>query len=236
LKDKIEMDLEEFKKDQIRKNFDILPDKYPKIISFIDFANVNHWFDEDDFDENGVKMADNELLTIDLQKLKDFLSAFSSDNRFYYGHDPVNPGSLRFKRAAEHIFGKPRVFTKPIQQIKHYLDSGEKGETTRKINVDKGGNFIWIPKCNFDVEISVDSVRLINSYDTFCLLSSDADFAALIRFLKKQKKKIVLIKGGHIDASLGELVDNKINAQNIKRHIAVKKQKPDSKESGLAES
>ena len=55
-------------------------------------------------------------------------------------------------------------------------------------------------------------------------------------FLKETKEKIILIKGGHIDASLGELVDNKINAQDIKKYIAVKKQKPDSRESGLAES
>lgn len=230
------MNLEEFRKEQISKILDIPPDKFPKIASFVDFANVNHWFDEDDFDENSDLLPDGLVLRIDLQKLKSVLDLFSVDVRFYYGHDPANPGSLRFKRAAEHIFGRPRVFTKPIQQIKHHLAAEEIKSTTRKVDTDREGNFIWIPKCNFDVEISVDAVRLLNTYETFCLLSSDSDFAALARFLRKNGKKVILIKGGRIDASLGEAVHKKINVQDIKRYITAKKQKPDSGESGFAES
>jgi uncharacterized LabA/DUF88 family protein len=91
---------------------------------------------------------------------------------------------------------------------------------------DTGGNFIKIPKCNFDVEICVDSIKLLDKYDTFCLFSSDADFVHLMRFLKNKKKKIILVKGGYIHHSLHEMADLIINAQDIKSHVAVKKQKP----------
>ena len=70
-------------------------------------------------------------------------------------------------------------------------------------------------------------MRLINAYDTFCLLSGDADFAALVQHLKaKEGKKVILIKGGRIDGSLGRLLDLKIDASQIKSHIAQIKQKP----------
>lgn len=39
-------------------------------------------------------------------------------------------------------------------------------------------------------------------------------------------KKIILVKGGYIHHSLYEIADLVINAQDIKGHIAVIKQKP----------
>ena len=89
------------------------------------------------------------------------------------------------------------------------------------------GDFIKIPKCNFDVEICVDSIKLLENYDTFCLFSSDADFVHLARFLKSKEKKIILVKGGYIHHSLHETVDLIINAQDIKSYISVIKQKSD---------
>lgn len=69
-------------------------------------------------------------------------------------------------------------------------------------------------------------MRLIDKYDTFCLFSGDADFVYLLSFLKSKKKKIILIKGGYITYQLRKMPDIIINAQDIKRHIAIIKQKP----------
>ena len=92
-------------------------------------------------------------------------------------------------------------------------------------------------KCNFDVEIAVDAMRLSDNYDTICLLSSDADFAALIKHLKaKEAKKIILIKGGRIDGSLGRLLDLKIDASQTKPYIAHIKQKPSHEDRTSADS
>ncbi len=220
------MDLPEFKKQQIQEKFDIKPDKFKRIISFIDFGNVDYWYELDEQDEDGTLLPSDQRLAIDLQKLFDFLRLFSDDTRFYYGHDSANPRSLGFIMASRYVFGKSRVFTKPIQKIRHYLNSAELTTNTRTVNADSQGSFIRIPKCNFDVEISVDAIRLADSYDTICLLSSDSDFVSLLRYLRSRGKKIVLIKGGRIQSDLGALLDLKISAQDIKQYITMKKQRP----------
>jgi uncharacterized LabA/DUF88 family protein len=97
------------------------------------------------------------------------------------------------------------------------------------------GVFVHLPKCNFDVEISVDAIRLLATYDTLALFSGDADFVSLIRFLRKHNKKIIPFKAGYITSALRSAPTKVINAEQIKRHIVevVKKQKP-GVEPGLA--
>ncbi|MFH0845985.1 MAG: NYN domain-containing protein [Patescibacteria group bacterium] len=94
-----------------------------------------------------------------------------------------------------------------------------------------GKKFVKIRKCNFDVEISVDAIKKIDKYDTFCLFSGDADFVYLNNFLRKRGKKVILIKGGYITSKLRKSTDLIINAQKIKKHIARIEQRPDK--SGL---
>lgn len=220
------MDLYDLKKKTIRDNLKII-DSLDPIFSFIDFSNVNYWYEEDRYDAENNVISDKDKIKIDIQKLKDFANLFSEDVRFYYGYDTDNQKSLSFLMALKKIYGKHRVFTKPIQKIKHYLNKQEIINNTRTLQHDKGGDFIRIPKCNFDVEICVDAIKLIEKYKTFCLFSSDADFVHLARFLKNKGKKIILVKGGHIHHSLRQIADLVISAQEIKRHIAIKKQKPD---------
>ncbi|PIQ91639.1 MAG: hypothetical protein COV70_02640 [Parcubacteria group bacterium CG11_big_fil_rev_8_21_14_0_20_39_22] len=224
------MDLHELKKKTVRDTLKI-DDSFGKILAFIDFGNVNHWFSEDDRDENGELLSDGQKLIINLEKLKSLLESFSADIRFYYGHNPSNQGSQDFIRVARRVFGKSKVFTKPMQMIRHYLSDGEELINTREVKTDRAGKYILIPKCNFDVEISVDAVRLAGHYDTFCLLSGDSDFLHLIRYLRTtQKKKTLLIKGGYIQTALATEVEFNgkiVNAQDIKMYIAEKKQKSD---------
>jgi len=221
------MDLSELKRQNLRDTLGITEAIFPRILTFVDFANVNHWFDDEAYDLAGASLQEGHSVEINIVNLKRFLDCFSTDVRFYYGHDPANAGSMAFTRAAKHVFGSHRVFTKRIQQIRHDLTAGDSITNTRLVHSDDKGDFVWIPKCNFDVEISVDAMRLTNAYDTLCLLSGDADFAALVQHLKaKEWKKIVLIKGGRIDGSLGKLLDLKIDASQIKSHIAQIKQKP----------
>lgn len=220
------MDLQEFKKECVRQELGIAND-FSEIIAFIDFGNVNYWFEEDRQTHDYIELASNEKFYIDIEKLKEFLDLFSKDIRFYYGHDPKNNGSFGFIRKAKYTFGKSRVFTKAMQKIRHYLNSSEEvAQNTRELHCDGERNFIYIPKCNFDVEISVDAIKIIDHYDTFCLLSSDADFVHLARFLKEKGKRIILIKGGFVVRQLKDIADLVINAQDIKKHIAIVKQKP----------
>ena len=220
------MDLPELKRQHLRDTLGIADAAFPRILTFVDFANVNHWFDDETYNLDGVPLQEGQSVETDIERLKSLLDCFSTDVRFYYGHDPASIGSMAFNRATKHVFGSHRVFTKRIQQIRHDLTATDSITNTRLVHSDDKGDFVWIPKCNFDVEISVDAMRLINTYDTICLLSGDADFAALVQHLKaKEGKKVILIKGGRIDGSLGRLHDLKIDASQIKAHIAQIKQR-----------
>lgn len=219
------MDLHEFKKEYVRQELGIDED-FGRIRAFIDFGNVNHWFEEDRQDHEHKALAENQKLVIDVEKLKEFTDLFAQDIRFYYGHDSQKQESLGFIRKARYVFGKHRTFTKPMQKIKHYLAEEEMNLNTRNIYNDKDGTFVRIPKCNFDVEISVDAIKLVDRYETFCLFSSDADFVYLARFLKSRGKKVILVKGGYITFQLKKISDLVVNAQDIKKHITMLKQKP----------
>ena len=221
------MDIQDFKKEYIvGTELGIDTSLYGKILTIIDFGNVNYWFDEDRQDAENKALQEDEKLRIYLKGLYDFINLFSDHTRFYYGHDPQRKESLNFIAAARHIFGK-KVYTKPMQKVRHHLSGDEIEFNKRTTFTDKDGLYIHLSKCNFDVEICVDSIRWMDKYDTLAIFSGDADFVSLIRFLKKNGKKVVLFKGGYITKELREVSDIVINAQNIKKHIAhVVKQKP----------
>jgi len=221
------MDLSELKSQFIKEEYGILPE-YGKIFSFIDFSNVNKWFENDDRNLDNELLAEKEMVSIYLEGLKSFADIFSEKVRFYYGEDPKNIRSLNFTHATRKIFGKFDVMTKDLQKIKHYIEL-IKQENFEYLSQDKEGKkYIEIRKCNFDVEISVDAIKMLKHYDTFCIFSGDADFVYLNNFLKKKGKKIILIKGGYITTKLRESADLVINAQDIKKHITrIEKQRPD---------
>jgi len=219
------MDLPEFKSYNIKQKIGIDDEKFGKIFVFIDFSNVDKWFANDIRDWEGNILGDDKKLSIDLEKMYDFTKCFSNHIRFYYGHDPKNINSIKFLGKTKYVFGERMVFTKPIQQIRHYLKEEEKNATTRQIKHDREGDYIYLQKCNFDVEICVDAIRLMNKYDTFCILSSDADFVSLITYLRNNRKKVILIKGGFVQYSLKINSDLVVSAQDIKSNIAQIKQK-----------
>ena len=227
------MDIQDFKKEYIVGTELGIDATFGKVLTVIDFGNVNYWFDEDRQDSDNKALQENEKFRINLEGLYDFTSLFSDHIRFYYGHDSQKKESLAFISAARHIFGK-RVYTKPMQKVRHHLSADEIESNKRATFTDNEGVYVRLPKCNFDVEISVDLIRLMDRYDTVALFSGDADFVSLIRYLKKNGKKVILFKAGFITTDLKEVSDKIINAQNIKKHIAqVVKQKPGVKP-GLA--
>ena len=210
------MDLQELK----IKNLGIDKDKFGRIFSFIDFGNVNYWFEKDRRDANNVELLKNQKLIIDIEKLASFVGLFSEQKRFYYGWNPRKKTNWHIVIKAEKCgFIKN---TKPMQFIKHYLSDGENaqgGFNNSEIKQDTNGKYIEIPKSNFDVEISVDAIRLLEKYDTFCLFSGDSDFTYSVRFLKKNKKKFIVVASGQVFHTLTELADLYINAQLVKADI-----------------
>ena len=220
------MDLISFK----MRNLDIDKGKFGKIYTFVDFGNVNYWFADDRYDPEGKLMHENEMLIIDIQKLASFLNMFSEKKFFYYGFDISRKRSWHIHKKAENS-GFIKV-TKPIQFIRHYLAGVEleKIQDKDSLSEDLKGKFIKIPKSNFDVEISVDSIRLFGFYETFCLFSGDSVFSFLVKYLKKRGKKSIIIAPGNIYHTLREQADLYINSQRVKANIAslksIKKKTP----------
>ncbi len=213
MKPKTKKTAEEFK----LKNLGVDKKNFGKIFSFIDFGNVNYWYEWDERDSEGNVLPKNKKLVVDIEKLARFLNLFSEHKRFYFGLDPRRRKSIKIISKSRRYFDK--TVTKPVQQIKHYLDSTEEKTTTRAVNKDRKGKYIYIPKCNFDTEICIDAVRFLEKYNTFCLFSSDADFVYLLEFLKRRKKKIILFSAGYVSYRLKRKADLNINAQKIKRDI-----------------
>lgn len=85
------MHLQKFRKQFIYEELGITED-YGKIFSFIDFSNVNKWFDKDNQDWRNKLIAKDEKIKIDLEKFKSFTNVFSNMVRIYYGEDPKNVG------------------------------------------------------------------------------------------------------------------------------------------------
>ena len=50
-----------------------------------------------------------------------------------------------------------------------------------------------VRKANFDVEIAVDVMDLRQDFDTMILLSGDSDFDYLVKRIKKENKKVIVI-------------------------------------------
>ncbi len=111
------MNLEEFKKDFIRKELEIADD-YGKIFSFIDFSNVNKWFENDNQDWNNKLLAYNEKLSIDLEKIKSFADIFSDRVRIYYGEDPKKQRVFEFYLCDEKIIWQTRGYDKRFTKNK----------------------------------------------------------------------------------------------------------------------
>jgi len=214
------MDLDEFK----LHNLGMEKNKFGRIYSFVDFGNVNYWYERDERDGGDDVLREGEKLVVGVEKLCDFAKLFSAHSRFYFGMDTENKKSIYIIKKARSCFD--RTITKPIQRIKHYLTKKDCFGNTRAVNQDHGGQFVYIPKCNFDVEIAVDVFRLIDEFDTLCLFSGDADFAYLLEFLKRKNKQIILFSAGYVSHDLRERASLNVNAQKIKKYITFVKQKP----------
>ena len=144
-----------------------------KTVVFIDASNIYH--------------SQKQLgWNIDLRKLYQTLHAELNCFRLFYylAYDPENIGQKKFIDFLE-IVGYA-VRKKPIKFIKDD-------------RVERGGYY----KGNFDVELTVDALDNRDRYDSVILFSGDSDFEALVKYLKKHKKRCIVVSTkGHISIEL----------------------------------
>ncbi len=77
-----------------------------------------------------------------------------------------------------------------------------------------------IRKANFDVEIAVDVMEMLDKFDTLVLFSGDSDFDYLLRKLKKKNKNTIVISTKHhISKELINSSDKYIDLKKLKSII-----------------
>ena len=211
------MDIESFKGNYYLFN----PDDFGNIYIFVDFGNVRPWA-KDFWPEENKKLYNNE---IDITKLADVCSWVKPKKKFfYYGHFKSRPDLP--KEHPENIKSRNSIFrldkarrcgflvkTKEIKMIPHH---------------DEDGVFIRkAPKCNFDVEITMDLLTKINKYDTVVLFSGDSDFSGLLNYLKNRDKKIVVVcSRARMSRELQEVANKFIPAESLKEFLLYIKNTP----------
>jgi uncharacterized LabA/DUF88 family protein len=160
------------------------PESYGRIFAFIDFGNVRPWAKDLWAEENKYRIT----IEVDIAKLSDLCSWVKSKKQFfYYGYFPqsesANGDETKYRNSIFRI-DKARkcgfsVQTKEIKMIPQYDEQGKfKGK---------------FPKCNFDVEMTMDMITKIDTYDTTMLFSGDSDFGGLLQYLKSKGKRVVII-------------------------------------------
>lgn len=88
-----------------------------------------------------------------------------------------------------------------------------------KLIKDKKKN-THLRKANFDVEITVEVMKHIESFDTLILFSGDSDFDYLLKECKKRgKKTLVISMKYHISKELIESSDIYIDLRKIRKLI-----------------
>ncbi len=152
--------------------------KRGRTIAIIDYGNVEKW---------KVNLGWN----VGIKELAQLVKHFSSGavngeqlRRFYYGSDyGKNEHSnvlVEWSRARIEpaIWNRFKVVTKRVKYI-HSVDNVHGYEK----------------KCDLDVEMAVDLIRLRDRYDTLVLFSGDGDLMQALRYLNQEYHKTCLVFG-----------------------------------------
>jgi len=135
-----------------------------------------------------------------------------------------------FKDECRDNLGKIFVYTAQDPerpQQKKFLDMLEingyilRTKEIKRIRIAKG---VYEWKGNFDVELSMDVLDYFQEFTTAVLLSGDSDFAPIVKRMKENGKKIIIMSTKyHISHELIHLSDKYINLKKLREKLELKK-------------
>ncbi|HDH31306.1 MAG TPA: NYN domain-containing protein [Candidatus Wolfebacteria bacterium] len=146
--------------------------KNRSIYVFIDASNV--W--------NAVKSVKK---FIEYKKLKNYFKNELNANKveiFYYDAYPKD-GTRDYSIDEKHKF---------YTYLKKGLGFTVRKKELKRISIISENRESVIEKGNMDVELTIDAIHNINKYDVAVLFSGDADFLALVNYLKNSGKKVYI--------------------------------------------
>ena len=154
---------------------DSFKNKRERTISIVDFGNVDKWKRSLKWDIGIKELA---------QLIKNFSFGNKALRRFYYGEDyGQNEKSLKLVGWSRLILEKSRNYgfelcTKRVKYIH-----------------DKNNISGFEKKCDLDVEMAVDLIKLRDSYNTVILFSGDGDLMCAIKYLHDEYEKECYVFG-----------------------------------------
>ena len=177
---------------EIKRFLDSFSDKISRTIVMVDFGNVEKWKES-----LGWKIGIQELAVL----AKHFSKGDKDLRRFYYGSDygsdsrsvTLTPWSKSIlERASMNRF---EIVTK---RVKYIHDNKSISGFTKK--------------CDLDVEMVVDLIRLKDKYDHIVLFSGDGDPIYALQYLKNDFQKSVYIFGArnHVASEIIDAVNEHI--------------------------
>lgn len=210
------------------QNLEIDPSVYKNAYAFVDYGNVTKWYNKDRGTFQGRILNKRDEVHVHIGNLGNFLDLFCTKKFFYYGVLPRDKASFHIQTLANKARFKPK--SKDVHYIKIYLEEEQiptmfTDEQIAMLPVDQKGTYVKLPKCNFDVEITMDIMRFMNKYDTLVIMSCDRDFMPLINYVRQMGKKTIIIHSGPTSSSLKNSAHLNINAQRIKEKIGFIKHK-----------
>lgn len=122
-------------------------------------------------------------MMFDFEKLKNYLkSEFNAEELkvFYYTAYPAN-GTRDYDLAPKHSF---------FVYLKKGLGFEVRKKELKRINCESDCGISIQEKGNMDVEMTIDAMFHVRSYDTAILFTGDSDFLALITHLKSRNKSV----------------------------------------------
>jgi len=192
--------------DEIRTFLDSFKAKTARTIVVVDFGNVDKW------QVNlGWRVGIQELARL----VRNFAVGNKALRRFYYGADygpserstTLTPWSAGILERAD--MNRFEVVEKPVKYIH---------DPTRPTGYDK--------KCDLDVEIAIDLVRLAPEYDDIVLFSGDGDMVYALRYLRDAFGKSSYVFGarGHVgkevvDATREGVIQRLLYADDFKYRL-----------------
>lgn len=185
-----------------------------RVVVFIDVANLEHSVKDmfvrpDDVPENMRHLSATTLRwCVDYRKLNDFFKTICDFQgvRFYSAEFSSDSHS-KFRYFLDKGLGF-KLITKPLKEYEDH--------TTEHPH----------RKANFDVEIAVDSVFLMDNFETIILFSGDCDFEYLVKFLRGHGKiSIGFSRSGHLAKELPPALSHYFDIANFRQTFLVIKQK-----------
>lgn len=156
----------------------------------------------------------------DSKKILDYFENYSEINevRFYFGTEENNERSIDFIKMVKKL--GYMVITKPVKFIKIFDDNGKK--------------FISKRKCDFDLEIGLDTFELLDKYQSFIFLSGDGDYKTLYeRLIAKSKQVIVVYARNRLGKEIWQMKKGIFKIEFPKLGILIKNVPPVLKPRGV---